>query len=300
MTTSHGQPKPVRKVSLALAVTALLLLTVSQGSAQQKQETVYVRGPRPISDAITELGKRYGWVISYEDPQYEYAGDIEDATQRVRKDIKPGEQVEDSKRVILPRVKELSVTFAQPSTPNDINAELQVTKSLVDAYERKDGTTFEVRRTPNRVEIVPAMFRRASGELQPARPLLDTLIRISPDDRNGATFLGALCEELQGQTGVKVFAGMFPQNAFAQYHTKAGYENISARQVLTEFLDGMPHGDRYTWALFFEPHYGYALNIRAVKEPTKPVEAAPKMNSGPQRIIRETTSPLGTTVDVIR
>jgi len=55
------------------------------------------------------------------------------------------------------------------------------------------------------------MFRRASGELQPAKPLLDTLIRISPDDRNGATFLGALCEELQGQTGVKVFAGMFPQ-----------------------------------------------------------------------------------------
>jgi len=282
-------------------ISTVLLLSFCYGVlAEQKQDTISVRGARPVSDAAIELGKRYNWVIAYEDPQYEYAGDIEDATQRVRKDIKPGEQVEDSKRVILPRVKELSVTFPQPSTPNDITAELQVTKSLVDAYERKEGTTFEVRRTPNRVEIVPAMFRRASGELQPAKPLLDTLIRMSPDDRNGATFLRVLCEELQGQTGVKVFPGMFPQNAFAQYHTKAEYENISARQVLTEFLDGMPHGNRYTWALLFQPRYGYALNIRAVKEPTKPVEATPKTSSGPQRIIRETTSPLGTTVDVIR
>ncbi len=269
-----------------IAISVLSILLLSAGVLAQEKQTISVRTNRPVSDAIIQLGQRYGWVISYEDPRYEYAGDTEDVTRSVRKDFKPGDEIDDTKRVVVPKVKKITLTFASPSDKQDPESTARVTQLLVDSYRRSDGSTFEVRSIGGRLAIVPIVFRVASGDLQPTTPLLDTVISIPPQERNGAEFLKELCNTLQAQTGVGVMLGMFPQNTFAQYHSKDGHENMPARQILAAFLDGMPNGHRYAWALLFQQ--GYALNIRWVRDPGK--QSLPARRPTPQRHMEEKVS----------
>src|SRR5437879_2804770 len=60
--------------------------TDGQLQAAQVPITITVNDPRPLAAAITELELRHGWVITYEDPPYEYAADVRDVTGVVRKD----------------------------------------------------------------------------------------------------------------------------------------------------------------------------------------------------------------------
>jgi hypothetical protein len=143
--------------------------------------------------------------------------------------------------------------------------------------------------------------RDASGELQKSRPILDTVITIPAQERNGTEFIRALCDELSSATEHKIVVGIVPSNALAQVHIKAGYENLSARQVLEDFLNKMPMGNRYTWALLFQKDY--ALNIHLVRDPYKPAEGTrTQSGNGRSRFIEERTltTNSGTVVRVVR
>jgi hypothetical protein len=47
------------------------------GTAQPSSNVLHVDvfDGRPLAAAIQELQKRHGWIITYEDPPYEWAGD---------------------------------------------------------------------------------------------------------------------------------------------------------------------------------------------------------------------------------
>jgi hypothetical protein len=54
-------------------------MTLSVG-AQTNSVSFYVDGARPVAEAILSLTDRYPVVITYEDPRFEYSGDIKDVT----------------------------------------------------------------------------------------------------------------------------------------------------------------------------------------------------------------------------
>ena len=142
----------------------LLIACALQG---QTSRTTSVTSPRPVQEVILQWEKQYGWVITYEDPHFEYAGDLEDVTTRVRKDLKPGEPIDPSKRIIGARERQLSVTYRAPKSPSDSAARLEATKQLVNVYAQIAGNTFRLLQSNTRVHVVPEMVRDASGELTP-------------------------------------------------------------------------------------------------------------------------------------
>ncbi len=60
-------------------------------------EVITVSDIRPVADALLSLERKYGVVISYEDPEYVYWGDFQDVTTKVRHDGKS------FPRVIVPK-----------------------------------------------------------------------------------------------------------------------------------------------------------------------------------------------------
>src|SRR5271167_823085 len=105
----------------------ILLLVCCVCSHAQKPEATSVVGPRPVRDVILQWEKQYGWVITYEDPRFEYAGDLEDVTAKVRKDLTPGEPIDPNKRIIGARAQQLSVTYNTPKSESDVAARLEST-----------------------------------------------------------------------------------------------------------------------------------------------------------------------------
>ncbi len=53
------------------ALSALIFVAVAAG--QTKQETLSYTSPRPIRDAIVDFEKKYGWVITYEEPRFQFS-----------------------------------------------------------------------------------------------------------------------------------------------------------------------------------------------------------------------------------
>jgi hypothetical protein len=267
--------------SAKFACINIVLLVCCSWANGQKPEKVSVLSPRPVRDVVLQWEKQYGWVITYEDPRFEYATDLEDVTEKVRRDLKPGEAIEPSKRIIGAHEQQLSVTYNAPKTANDAAARLQAANQLVDAFAKIAGNTFSVQQTDTRIHLLPGLVRDSSGQLQPSRPILDTVISVPAQDRNGTEFLHALCETLTGATAHSIFVGTIPFNSMTQFRTNAGYENLPARQILEDFLNRMPNGERYTWALLFQKDY--ALNIHLVRDISKPVEASPRTSSSPRK-----------------
>src|ERR1700693_1534263 len=162
-----------------------VLLVCCSWSHAQKPETASVLGPRPVRDVVLQWEKQYGWVITYEDPRFEYGSDLEDVTEKVRRDLKPGGPIDPSKRIIGAHEQQLSVSYNPPKTPNDPAARLEAVNQLVDAFAKIAGNTFTVRQSDTRIHLLPGLVRDASGQLQPSRPILETVISVPAQDRNG-------------------------------------------------------------------------------------------------------------------
>ena len=82
--------------SVAVASIALL---ASWPSSQPNAATfeVAVEDGRPLAKVLDEVEERFGWTVTYEDPPYQNANEIEDVTERVRRDGKT------HLRVLVPR-----------------------------------------------------------------------------------------------------------------------------------------------------------------------------------------------------
>ena len=135
-----------------------------------------------------------------------------------------------------------------PADLNDVAARKQVLQQLVNG-DAKAGFSpaFELRESEGRLHVVPTRVRDQSGVLRPISPLLDTRVAIPVEQRNGNRFIHDLVDAISQSIGRQVIVGITPANILAQYETSTAYENLPARQVLEEFLKGMPRGDRCAW-----------------------------------------------------
>jgi hypothetical protein len=264
--------------------------------------TATVFGARPVDEMIRKWQKQYGWVISYEDAAVVYAGNQQDATLESRKDIKPGDPIDPDKRFIIPKRRELSVSYVEPSSISDEKAELQAVNELLTSYEQLTRDSFTVRQSGSRLHIFPANVKDEAGNLQPGKPILDTVITIPTQDRSAAEFLQLFCEALTSATGQKVSLGsasVLP--GFSSARIKEGYDNLPAWQILEKSLDQVEGGDRYTWGLNYMK--GYYLNIRWVKDLSRTQQHPSSASTSPprQRTFRPFVSADGTkTVYVAR
>ena len=57
-------------------LTAALLVACSVGLGAQSKDDLFVNDPRPVAEMARKIEQQTGWTITYEDPSYQFGGDI--------------------------------------------------------------------------------------------------------------------------------------------------------------------------------------------------------------------------------
>src|SRR5689334_5004465 len=147
-----------KRYSVALIATAAIAGFSASVRGQTEAVVLSVDNPRPLSAAVRTLIHSYPIVITYEDPRFEYAGDLRDATDDVRKRFPSATQTR------FPIGGTLEVTYdvsVQSGQPIGIADTLQ---RIVDAKNAMpNGGRFAVYQSGDTFHVVPASIRNSGG-----------------------------------------------------------------------------------------------------------------------------------------
>jgi hypothetical protein len=232
-----------RFLLLLIAATAAVATLGAQDSVTIKADPSDLT--RPVSTLLNQLRAHEKIPVSYEDPRYEKRGDM------------GGPNV--------------SFTYLPQEIKAQNGGDLVIRRMLRE-YSASGGLTFAVTSEEGRFYVGPAEVKNASGARTPASSILDTVIDISPGERDGSQFLRAICDAVQERTGYKVGIGpSAPTNALQHYSTHDGVDNQTARAALVKLLDSVAPRGSFVWDLYYDPAYyrdpdrgGYGLNFAYV------------------------------------
>jgi hypothetical protein len=232
---------------------AMGLMAAFLGNASASPNTITVQRARPVAEAIEELERRYGWQITYEDPPYVYYGDITEVTginRRVpvqsQSELQAAQQPA-SQRTLVP--KGGSLTFTLPSEDPD---ELGAVEALLKSYnESHRGFEFAVVQGAGLLHVVPRQARGLSGNLEPVKPVLDTLITIEPKERTSEAFIEEVLKKISIATNTHVAMGTISFNMLTRTKTSIGGSGRTAQSILEQWM--LERRARLSWRLLYSP-----------------------------------------------
>ena len=252
-----------RQVMIAMGLMAAFL-----DNASASPNTITVQSGRPVAEAIEELETRYGWQITYEDPPYVHYSDITDVTDlgRPKVPVRSQSQLQaalqpENHRTLVP--KGGSLTFTLPSAVPD---ELGAVEALLKSYnESHRGFEFTVVQGASLLHVMPRKARGLSGNIEPVKPVLDTLITIEPKERTSYALLKEVCKQIFVSTNTNVVFGTVPINMLYNMKTSIGGSGRTARSILEQWI--LESQAPLSWQLLYEPSAKwFALNIYDAKE----------------------------------
>jgi hypothetical protein len=244
------------------AVLVCLVVAITHGSpalCATPAPTVRIDDPRPIDRALEYLQSKFGYVVTYEDPRYQYAGDVkdvsEDATARIRTLVPVGG----------------AVSISLPATGRDSRALGSVLNQLLQSHAGlQRGGHFRLLEEGGVFHVVPAEVQDRSGNWQPQVPVLDSAITVPKlANADGVMMLNAICEAASNATGTPVFVGTVPLNILKQHRGDLEANSEVARAVLLRaFALSSPS---LSWGLLYDAGLRtYFLNVRLIQAPTPP------------------------------
>jgi len=249
---------------------ALLSALVAIGSTlyvSAQSSTTITSDPRdlsrPISTLINQMRQRERISITYEDPRYRNAADIEDVTA----DVSKGSDTEKTygPRILVPKGHAITFVYA----PTDVGSP-EATKAAIERmlreYSSLGGPGFFVERDGVRLHVLPSQVLNLNDDRVKQYSILDTVISVPPARRDGGELLEAICRQIQAQTGYKIGVGpSAPANSLARYRTNEGIESQSGRAALEHLLDSATFPGSFVWDLYFGPDVKtYMLNFSYV------------------------------------
>jgi hypothetical protein len=234
--------------------------------------------PRPVGKGVQELVSRYGYVITYEDAQLAYEGDLQDVTTQVRKDL---DQYPAGKapKVIVPLGGTITLTI--PSSPSITPKALATVLTQLTQVQssRGEGGHFRVEQTGDAFHVIPTEARDQNGNWAKQTSVLDVPISLPLQDRDQVEMLRAICSAVNAATHVKMGVGGLGRGieiAGQPRLYRLGADNERAREVLMRALALINTPQKLTWLLFCEANT-CALNIQGVPDrPSLPEPAASK------------------------
>jgi hypothetical protein len=232
----------------------------SHATSQTQPTLISVDDPRPLAAAVIELEKRLGWLVTYEDPSYRYAGDVQDVTSNVRR--YPG------RGVLIPRGGRLEFTF-EARTGVPVQAEQRrVLAELLSQNERHGYPGgFRLEFDGAVAHVVPTRAADEGGRPRAYRSVLDQVISLPEANQSALDALGEIITVLNGSGTPRVQIGTVPTNRLANAKVKSGADRESARVVLLRVLHAA--SPNLSWQIFCDPGavYPCALNVHAVSAP---------------------------------
>jgi hypothetical protein len=251
--------------SIAAAVVAATLVTGFAGAQNAgERSTLSVSGPRPVEEAVQQLVSRYGYVITYEDPQYSYGGDLRDVTAEVRTDLQKFAAGKAPK--VLGHVGG-TLTFSVPAASSfDRQTMAGVLKGVIQAQEKNEhGGHFRVEETEGAFHVVPGEWRDRNGNWASHTSILDAPISLPMQERSFPAMLEAICNAVGSASHVDIVVGTGATTSGERY--ALGADNEPARLVLSRALKSTEK--KLTWLLLYGNDLTermYALNILAVPD----------------------------------
>lgn len=220
---------------------------------------------RPLAEAIEMLEARHGFVITYEDPRYSHASEIEDVTEKVSRhlnEFEPGK----GPRVLVPKGGVLSFDYDEALTARS-DYQLILVQQLVDAsLAQGNAGRFRVEQQGAFIHVIPIASKNERGQVVPQASVLDAVISLRKAQRSGLETLEAICAAVSQVTGTRVVVGSAPLNAFLRYRNEEGITRKPARGALAEILAKIGHGTPLSWQLFYSPTLKmYVLNVHEVR-----------------------------------
>lgn len=205
-----------------------------------------VSGPRPLADAADWLQARRHWRITYEDPLWEFPGDMVETL--------PGKRAFDRPSPTFLGIRPAQLDLSGlPASPGP------ALRQLVERHDaRANPGHFTVREEGGYFHILPSAAMDRYGRLKSRWSLLETVITIPKKFRmlnEGFRLVGAAVSRETG-VYVDVSTGGLAGNAVDRSMSPPrwaewGVERRTARQALMNLLGQWP--SRYTWRLFCEP-----------------------------------------------
>jgi hypothetical protein len=249
---------------LALLASLAVVAGVSRSASAQTYPVVLsVNDARPMGQAVLSLIRSYPVTITYEDPRYEYAGDLRDVTRQV------GTTRQQQASTIVPKGGAFHALFDVSQDTGEPVDMADAIQKLVDANNRaRQGGHFEVLRSGETFHVVPNEVRDGRGRWIAQRSVLDTPITLSSSgERDGFELVEAILHEVSAASGQKIVGGRpnvamvcFSSPGCAENERTVDANNESARDVLMRLVRSL--NARYTWVLYYvsQDHY-YVFNL---------------------------------------
>ncbi len=249
---------------LLLASTLASTVTAQQSPGEAATvRTIDVGTARPVLRAIEALRERYHVPITYEEPRYVYAQDIQDISYIHRGPVPSGV------KLIAPRGGTIHFQYAEVNgkPQEDITS---LIRRLLTEYAAQGGPVFDVREraTPKGTQwnVIPVKARDTSGYFVDQPDILGAPIYIAEARRSGSEFLGEMLRQLRAETGYRVVLGTVETKLDGE--GVFGADNIPARDVLANLF-----GTDMVWDLNYDPGGDgkYILNLVWTPRPPPPL-----------------------------
>lgn len=239
-----------------------VFLCYSHAKSQVEETLLSLDDPRPVAEAVRSLIGRYPFVITYEDPKFNFAGDSEAVLMT---GLLTGDAA--SRPFTIP--KRGAIQLALPESIEQIEGTLQAVLNQHHYYAFPGRFRMEV--WDGGAHVIPTAARDENGVWRESGSVLDARITISPQELNGVEMLQVVTEAIARESGAEMVLGtIIPVSSFMRYRGTLSAEDEVARDVLLRVMHSVD--ERLTWLLLYGPSTReYALNVRPVAsaEPTQ-------------------------------
>jgi len=210
--------------------------------------------PRPLVQALDGLQQKYGWVVPYEDPQYNSKTEVVESADPRFASAGVGT------RPHIPNGGAFAFDF--PAGTGASPDEEKTLGLMVEAYNQSSNPgRFEVRQIADQsFTIVGTGTRNDAGHIVDQKPILDTVLTIPTAARTGTETLNLLCRSISQTSHEKISTGIYPVNLFEHNQVRVGGTKLPARTLLANLAAAT--GRKLEWRLLFDPDSNsYTLNL---------------------------------------
>jgi hypothetical protein len=110
---------------------------------------------------------------------------------------------------------------------------------------------------------VPRNVTGLSGNLEPVKPILDTVITIEPKERNAEALIVEVLKKISIATNTHVGIGSDPANMLKNAKTSIGGSGKTARSILEQWI--VESDASVSWRLVYWPEFKwYELYIMVI------------------------------------
>jgi hypothetical protein len=222
---------------------AAILAGFAGGAWAESHRTVLLRaeGLEPLASLATELGRRHGLAVTYEDLPKPEPGDVGEAYLHHRRELTPDGRhaVEEPPPLVLHYdVGEESGLVKDPAA--------LLAEAVAVHNQGQPRGTFRLERHGDTYHLVPAAVRATDGRLRPAHSLLDVAIDLPVADRTVQATLDAILEAVGRARGVRIRE--LHWGGPIQAPCRLGFSQVPAHEALERVLE-LFTGGRWVWHL---------------------------------------------------